>query len=1201
MQLHLTFFTLAHKLTNQYNILQMNELEDASLTMATNGRSNGSNGLILIVDDVPDTLQLLQNWLEVHNYETISANSGTEALDKAAAHRPDLILMDVMMPKMDGIETCRRLKANSVTSNIPVILVTAKDPSDARAEGMMAGAVDYITKPINMTDLTHRVESAMAVERGAPIDVQRLLEEITYSALAILVTQMIWLLAPDNERGTLKSRMLATSMGSKAEMNFLSIAGDNNPVPEFAFEDQENPLCNSLLTRKMVTNLPIESLKQSPSSQRIFKAVNSLRLGYLTILPLIAAGKTSGIMVLGSYQPHNMESPRARQILSSLASQAAIVLDYSRLIGNLSEREREMQREQDFSEMILDTMSDGLAVIDSNGIIQYVNRRIVNLTNYPFGYWEGKSAGELFHPEDRAEVMRGLMSEKGATMKFEQRLVTQDGKIIPVLLTRSRGQTTILNAQVVVLSDMTEQRRREDALERHTQRLQALNKAAQAISSDLSLHQTLQHILQSAVSVVQAQGASLFLVNREKPDELIVVAAVGMGSEVLEGLRVPIGEGVAGWVAREAQSQLVTDIQSDPRFYDQIDQKTGMDTQSLVAVPLITANRVIGVLEAVNRNEGPFDNDDVRMLESMAGTAAVSIENARLFDQAQRRVTELATLLEASAAVSSTLNFASVLEHIARNLAAGLHVERCLIMSWDEQHKRLESLAEVCDALWNEENSPAHSLEQEPLTRAALSSGLPIVTSLLNPDTSAENRAELEKSGMVHMLIAPLWLNGSVVGLAKLYSADDSGQYTDEDADAVHQTVEKWHRETRVVSIGPIDSNALTRLARQLSSIQKTHWVKIQTWQSDSQYTYLVREIGFAEWTERHGAALNVDQYPVIRSVIHNGQVQTLLTSNLDPEVSEGKWLMEKGGQSCLIVPLVAHGAVIGLVKLVDTEERLFDTEEISLAQGIANAVSNAMENARLYQSLEGRAKALESAYSELQEADQAKDQFIQNVSHELRTPLMHVLSYAELMNYEQFGGLNDEQHEALKIIIDKAKKLTELVDDIISLKGLETQSFNRQETDLSQLIQDVIAEFRQKADDNGLSLISRMPTDLPSVYADPDMIIQAFKQLLDNALKFGATGERIEVMIRNMDGPMLQVAVKDYGIGIDPSEQEKIFHRFYQVDGGAARRYAGVGLGLALAKSIIERHGGRIAVKSEINEGSIFFFTLPKYNFVQE
>ena len=130
---------------------------------------------ILIVDDIPDTVQLLKDWLESHDFNALGVTSSFEALDVAEQHRPDLILLDIMVPKMDGMETCRRLKANPKTASIPVVIVTAKNPSDARAEGMMAGAVDYITKPVKLTDLLTRIETALTTKSEEPADVQRLL------------------------------------------------------------------------------------------------------------------------------------------------------------------------------------------------------------------------------------------------------------------------------------------------------------------------------------------------------------------------------------------------------------------------------------------------------------------------------------------------------------------------------------------------------------------------------------------------------------------------------------------------------------------------------------------------------------------------------------------------------------------------------------------------------------------------------------------------------------------------------------------------------------------------------------------------------------------------------------------------------------------------------------------------------------------
>ncbi len=1156
---------------------------------------SGNKATILIVDDIPDTVQLLRDWLESHNFTAIGVTSSLEALEIAEQRKPDLILLDIMMPKMDGMETCRRLKANPRTSSIPVVIVTAKNPSDARAEGMMAGAVDYITKPVNLADLIKRIETVLSTTTQEPADVQRLLEEVAHSALTIMPSDMVWLLGVDNEEQVLRSRILATTGGARVETEFLLNAANGQSVPKFPLSDNSNPFCSTLITRKMLVNLTTESLRENPVTEPIFKATELLRLNYLTVVPLTAAGKTPGVMVLGDLQPHDMETPRARQILTSLGTQAAIALDYSRLISDLTQRENDMRREQAFRQMILDTMSDGLVVIDSKGTISYINRRFLRMTNYPKGYLEGHSVGELFHPDDRVEVMVGLLREGIATMKFEQRLVTKENRVIPVWLTRSRAQSDDL--QVIVLSDMTEQKRREDELERQTGRLLALNQAAHTITANLSLHETLKNILNSARKVVEAQGASLFLINKDNPDELIVVAAVGSQSDILQGLRVPLGEGVAGYVAREAKSQLVGDAELEPRHYKGVDEQTGMSTHALIAVPLINADRVIGVLEVVNKlNESYFTQDDVRLLESMAGTAAVSIVNARLFDETQRRVSELGTILNASGAASSTLQFSQVLEAIARNLSDGLEVGRCTIMSWNAPKNRLESLAEISDLSWTFEAAPKRDFATEPFVQIILQGGAMVHASALDPDLSSEYRSRLEAIGMLSIIALPIRLKGTVAGCVLLYSNHNRHAFSDEDSTEVDAIVRSWQN-----SLGDADSltvvppASVDDLVAQLMKVGTTCWVTVRSWKQGDSFSHLLREKGFAEWTKRPGTALPIENYPTMQAVIDQQEARMGTRADIDRDPSEVDWLVHHGGQSYMAVPLIERGVTVGIVKLVSQEDRLFDDDEVRLAQGIANVVSSAMENARLYQSLDSRAKALESAYKELQEADKAKDEFIQNVSHELRTPLISVMGYGGLLQEGEFGPLNDEQKDALGNILQKSQKLADIVQDIVSVQALETQTYERKPVNLVSIVTEVLGKYKKQAEEANLRFNLRVSADFPQVVADPKRIGDVFDKLFDNAVKFGRNGGNIDVIMQDTSGPVVQVAIRDYGIGIDPSEHQKIFRRFYQVDGGTARRYPGTGLGLAIAKAIVEGHGGRIGVKSNLNEGATFVFTVPK------
>ena len=135
---------------------------------------------ILIVDDMPDAIEFIPEWLQHEGYETAMATRGQQALALAEEIRPDLILLDVMMPGMDGIETCRRLRMNPTTADIPVVLVSARSPSEARAEGLLAGATDYIPKPVHFADLLERVRRLLRLEESGPPDHLRMLEETAW-------------------------------------------------------------------------------------------------------------------------------------------------------------------------------------------------------------------------------------------------------------------------------------------------------------------------------------------------------------------------------------------------------------------------------------------------------------------------------------------------------------------------------------------------------------------------------------------------------------------------------------------------------------------------------------------------------------------------------------------------------------------------------------------------------------------------------------------------------------------------------------------------------------------------------------------------------------------------------------------------------------------------------------------------------------
>ena len=1151
---------------------------------------------ILIVDDMPDAIEFLPDWLQREGYATLMATRGQQALALAEENRPDLILLDVMMPGMDGIETCRRLRMNPATANIPVILVSARSPSEARAEGLLAGATDYITKPIHFPDLLERVERLVHLKEDMPPDHRRLLEEMAYTALAVLPCNLAWLLIVDNDSRWLISQSIAVDRGADATRQFLSLVQGEQEEISFPLVHGDNPLAEVVLNRRVLINVPASKLDDLPGGAPFCEVFTQVGFEYISLLPLVTSGRAVGVMVLATMNARVAESQRAKQILNSLSNQAAMVVDNARLMADLAAREGQMRAEQEFRQMVLDTMGEGLVVVDDEAKITYVNNRLLLLTGYNREALYGRSVGLIFHPTNRDQVVSSLTGQRRSTLSFFQQLNTRNGTIVPVLLSRAsapspdgKGRSTVM-----VVTDLSELHRNEEALKLQTLRLQSINRAATAISSASSLQDVMQISLQSALDVVQGESASILLLEPETSGGMSVVATFGPHTDQLGLRHVAQGEGVAGWVANTARSQLVIDVDNIAAEYTDL---YGGEISSLLVVPLIAFDGVIGVLEVVNKRGGLFDNLDLEILESLAGSAAITIENARLFDQTRRRVTELSTLLDASAAVTSTLDFGDILERIARRLSVALQVERVVILDGHRQSNRLTTLAEAVNAYWPPNAGPVWQLKDLAVTRQIFETGTATIVTKDAPD-GALPPVELNASGLRMVAGFPVKMPQGVVGVVALYGETPLDVLTRGRSDIVTDVVTRWRDDIRSYDASDwLSRPNLTDLCQRVLQASGMRWCSVFCWDQAHNTVRMVREIGYALWLEKSGQVWDVGQVPSLAHVLETGEPQTLQIAELQDDLHEQAYLRRIGGTTCLVAPLFIRGESTGVVKLIDSrrEGRVFDHAELSLCQGIANVVGNAMENAQLYTVQEQRATALEAAYKELQEADQIKDDLLQNLSHELRTPLTHILGYLRLMVDGAFGPLAEEQIETLELVTRKAQHLANLVKDIVSVQESEAHNLMPKPIHLDRVVALAVRSMAGAAQARDVQIVPRVPTNLPLAYADPVRVGEVFEELLQNAIKFSHPATQIELAIEDPGGLMLHASVRDHGIGIPAEEQEKIFRRFYQVDSGTTRRYGGTGLGLAIVRQVVEGHNGRMWVESAPGEGSCFHLTLPK------
>jgi signal transduction histidine kinase len=284
---------------------------------------------------------------------------------------------------------------------------------------------------------------------------------------------------------------------------------------------------------------------------------------------------------------------------------------------------------------------------------------------------------------------------------------------------------------------------------------------------------------------------------------------------------------------------------------------------------------------------------------------------------------------------------------------------------------------------------------------------------------------------------------------------------------------------------------------------------------------------------------------------------------------------------------------VIGTLAIDQAIPDAFTSDDERTLTIAAAQAAVAIENAQLYADLKERADKLEQAYRELQKVDQLKDELVQNVSHELRTPLTFIKGYVELLLETDMGPLTSGQRDSLRIVADKTNALSRLVSDIIYLQQIERESLQLSKQDMCQMARLALQSCEIAAMNAGVSLRLDGPDELPPTLVDRDRINQVFDNLLGNAIKFSPRGGTITIHVEAV-GDMVQLTVADTGVGIPADKLEKVFDRFYQVDGSATRRYGGAGLGLAIVRRIIEAHGGRIWVESELGHGSSFKFTLP-------
>jgi signal transduction histidine kinase len=291
-----------------------------------------------------------------------------------------------------------------------------------------------------------------------------------------------------------------------------------------------------------------------------------------------------------------------------------------------------------------------------------------------------------------------------------------------------------------------------------------------------------------------------------------------------------------------------------------------------------------------------------------------------------------------------------------------------------------------------------------------------------------------------------------------------------------------------------------------------------------------------------------------------------------------------------LLLGFALSWSLIGPIQRIDVRLAAIASGDFSRHVDVANRD----ELGALAANVNRMSDELSRLYGELEAASRHKSEFLANMSHELRTPLNAIIGFSQVMRERMVGDLTEKQEEYLDDVVSSGNHLLSLINDVLDLSKVEAGQVELDIAPFSlrEALERGVVMVRERARRDGVQVVLAADPQVDVVEGDERRIRQVIFNLLSNAVKFTPAGGSVDVASSRRDGEV-RVSVVDTGPGIGPEDQERIFEEFQQTDLGTAQR-EGTGLGLALSKRLIELHGGRIWVESELGKGSTFTFALP-------
>jgi GAF domain-containing protein/anti-sigma regulatory factor (Ser/Thr protein kinase) len=972
----------------------------------------------------------------------------------------------------------------------------------------------------------------------------------------------------------------------------------------------------------------------------------------IAVMPLETRGETFGA-IIAIFHEERLFAPEERRFLLTLADQTSVALDAvmlfqstqetlrsisrmyqaSRAIAGQSDidealqiiREQVMLLEPDRVDISLARDQDGqgmlVSVMDWSSDDDYTPLSLLGDQDNLFDFlsYDDIFIDDLAKAQDHIllSVYADLPYQAIASLPF--RAAGQPTGRLTIAFRRKRAFSTDEKQFLQMIADSTAYVIENDILFKQTQdsleETGILYQAIRAFANAEDKEGILQAIIDYAADPAVDKALLCLLLTEDwySPNALmeVVVSWVRGDSVDLTGMRFT-SEQFPSWEQIATTEILwVDDVMTTPTLDDTARMGyRALDVGSFAIVPLIMSNKPIGAILLGSSEPRLHREREIRIYQSLADQAAITMENIRLFAESERRARQLGTSAQVSRAASSILTVDTLLPQIVDLIKEAFgydHVQVFLLNKEGDKAMLHASTGEAGQQLL----AIHHYLEvgSRSVIGQVTATGKPSIA-LDTADARVTHKPNPYLPNTRSEMALPLIANDRILGALDVQS-NQPGAFTDNDVRVLTILSDQLAVAIQNASLFELsrrrneEMSFLFEVASQattLGEIDKTlqavaHLILQQTGAS-LVAIYLHDEAAAALQLNAITLADPLPMGEILqRTELSSDDALAQVASNRLPIIISDYGYSDYYStrppqiQSGIYVPMVTGDRLIGVLSVESMELNDFDDSTLNLLQTLSSSLAAVIQSKQLLEEIQ-------TANERLREIDKLKTNFLAAMSHELRTPLNSIIGFSRVILKGIDGPVTETQKQDLQTIHDSGKHLLGLVNDILDQAKIESNKMElaRAYFDLRPVINGVMASAVGLTKEKPIQLLKEVQDDLPNAFGDEFRTRQILLNLVSNAAKFTEEGSiTTSVYVVEKEGiKYLKASVTDTGIGIRPEDFDKMFESFQQVDNSTTRAAEGTGLGLPLARSLARLQGGDVEVESEYGVGSTFSVLIP-------